>query len=169
MNEQVRAFLDKAKNDKLISMGLIKEIKKEFGPYSLKYSKYDKETKGYYCDVPVAIDITDEEFEKLCKYAEMKPSPVDGKEDVEAGDVVMRNGAEKTLSAYNSVTLSINLLIAFVAIIAAFVIGLSEGYILIGAAILILIGAVLSWAVLKVFLNISNNLHEIKSLLKSKL
>ncbi len=168
MNDQVRAFLDKAKNDKLISMGLIKEIKKEFGPYGLKYSKYDKETKGYYCDVPVAIDITDEEFEKLCKYAEMKPSPVDGKEDVET-DVVMRNGAEKTLSAYNSVILSINLLIAFVAIIAAFVIGLSEGYILIGAAILILIGAVLSWAVLKVFLNISNNLHEIKSLLKSNL
>lgn len=169
MNEQVRAFLDKAKNDKLISMGLIKEIKKEFGPYGLKYSKYDKETKGYYCDVPVAIDITDEEFEKLCKYAEMKPSQVDEKDDVETADVVMRNGAEKTLNTYNSIILAIYLVFAVVAVIAAFALGLSEGYVLILCAIIIVVGAVLSWAVLKVFLNISNNLHEIKSLLKSKL
>ena len=64
MDEKVRSFLDKAKNEKLIAMGLIKETVKEYGPYGLKYSKYDPETKNYYRETPIPVDVTDEEFEK---------------------------------------------------------------------------------------------------------
>lgn len=164
MDEKVRVFIDEKKNEKLISMGLIKEIKREYGPYSMKYSKYERETKQYYCEVPVPIEMTDEEFEKVCRYAEIEVNEPPQKDANEKTN--LKNAAEKTLGTFNTIVLIIGLLLAFICVIAGIVINIEQSWILVLSGIIIIIPFILSWAVLKVYLNISNNLHEINSKIK---
>lgn len=164
MNEQVRAYLDKAKKDKLISMGLIKEMKREYGPYGPIFSKYDKETKQYYFETPIPIDISDEEFEKLIKYEQIKTAAP--QDVVKTENAKVKNTAEKALNIYNTVVLVIGLIAAVICVIAGLAGGYSANLALAAIGIGVAITFVLSWAVIKVYVNISNNLHEINSKLK---
>jgi len=166
MDEKAREFLDKTKGEKLISLGLIKETVREYGPFSVKYSKYDKETKSYYRERPIPIDVTYEEFEKICKYAEMK-TPKEQKEETENKERhPILNGAEKTLGVFNSISLAFGVLIAIVCVIIGIVADFEYSALFFVYGIILIIPFILSWAVIKVFLNISNNLHHINSKLK---
>lgn len=164
MDEKVRAFLDEAKEKKLVSMGLIKEVKREYGAYSMKYPKYDPETKQYYREVQVPIDVTDEEFDKILRFSDIEAPKVKEEEVSARGDV--KNGAEKTLGTFNSIVLIVWLIIAGACVIAGIFADFDESWILILSGLVMVIPAILSWAALKVYLNISNNLHEINSKLK---
>lgn len=165
MDEKVRSFLDKAKSEKLIAMGLIKETIKEYGPYGLKYPKYDPETKNYYRETPIPVDVTDEEFEKICKFAEMNHSKqqeenIDSK-ITERG--VINNGAERILGLCNTIGIVIGIVVAVICVLVGLFLDFEYSILFIVYGILILIPFILSWAALKVFLNISNNLHQINS------
>ena len=165
MDEKVRSFLDKAKSEKLIAMGLIKETVKEYGPYGLKYSKYDPETKKYYRETPIPVDVTDEEFEKICKFAEMNRSKqqeenIDSK-IAERGSI--NNGAERILGLCNTIGIVIGIVLAVVCVLVGLFLDFEYSILFIVYGIIILIPFTLSWAALKVFLNISNNLHQINS------
>lgn len=164
MNEQVRAFLDKAKNEKLLSMGLVKEVKREYGPYGQEFSKYDKEAKQYYRETPIPIDISDDEFEKLLQYEKINvPRP---KESAVVSKTPVKNTAEQILNVYISVILAIGIVVAAILIVAGFVSGYSVSWTAVLYGVIVLILSFLSWASMKVIINISNNLHEIKAKLK---
>lgn len=161
MDEKVRAFLDEAKGKKLVSLGLIKEVQREYGAYSMKCSKYDPETKQYYREVQVPIDVTDEEFDKILRYSAIETPKLKEEKVIERGEV--RNGAEKTLGTFNVIVLIIWLVLAGVCVIVGIVADFDESWIFILSGLVLIIPAILSWAALKVYLNISNNLHEINS------
>lgn len=164
MNEQVKAFIDKAKSEKLVSMGLIKEMKREYGPYGQTYSKYDKETKQYYCETPIPIDISDEEFEKLLQYEKINTTAP--KENAKVNNTPLNNTAEKALNIYITVVLVIGIIAAVFCVIGGLMASYTTDFALVGIGIGVAIAFVLSWAVIKVYINISNNLHEINSKLK---
>lgn len=166
MDEKVRSFLDKAKSEKLIAMGLIKETIKEYGPYGLTYSKYDPETKKYYRETPpIPVDVTDEEFEKICKFAEMNHSKQQEENiDSKIAEIgAINNGAERILSLCNTIGIVIGIVAAVVCVLVGLFLDSEYSILFIVYGILILIPFTLSWAALKVFLNISNNLHQINS------
>ena len=166
MDEKVRGFLDKAKSEKLISMGLIKETTREYGPYGLKYSKYDQETKKYYREVPVPVDVTDEEFEKICKYAEINRPKHEDVDNVDAkieDRGALKNGAEKTLAVFNTIGIIVGIILAAVCIIVGILLDFEYSILFVLYGLLIIIPFILFWATVKVFLNISNNLHQINS------
>ena len=166
MDEKVRGFLDKAKSEKLISMGLIKKTTREYGPYGLKYSKYDQETKKYYREVPVPVDVTDEEFEKICRYAEINRPKHEEVDDVDAkieGRRAVKNGAEKTLAVFNTIGIVCGIILAAVCVLIGILADFEYSFLFIFYGLIIIIPFILSWATLKVFLNISNNLHQINS------
>lgn len=163
MNDQVRAFLDKAKDKKLISMGLIEETRREYGPYSPKYRLFEKETRRYYRDIPIPIEISDEEFEKLLMYEKIKETIPQEKEDDIRDVRHINNTAEKILNTFNVIALVIGITAALVCVILGFIDSMRLGYMAILIGIAITIPIILSWAMLKVYINISNNLHEINS------
>lgn len=165
MDEKVRNFLDKAKSEKLVSMGLIKETTREYGPYGLKYPKYDPETKQYYRDVPIPVDVTDEEFEKICRYEQINQQKHQ-EEDIDAKIEERRsvkNGAEKTLGVFNSIGIVFGIIMAAICILVGIFADFDYSVLFIVYGVIIIIPFILSWATLKVFLNISNNLHQINS------
>ncbi len=166
MDEKAREFLDKTKEEKLISLGLIKETVREYGQYGINYPKYDRETKSYYRERPIPIDVTYEEFEKICKYAEMK-TPKEQEEEAENEERhQILNGAEKTLGLFNSISLAFGILIAVICVIIGIFADFEFKSLFFVYGIILIIPFILSWAVIKVFLNISNNLHHINSKLK---
>ena len=65
---------DKQKRDKhLISIGLVDKEKSiriysEQDIYTSEFDKYDDEKKKYYKENAVALDVTDEEYNEVCKY-----------------------------------------------------------------------------------------------------
>jgi len=88
MNTKVQEFIDKMKEEQkevelkqreehLISLGLIDEEKTKYGIVYLdnwdgtKDCKFDNEKNKYYKEsfVPAAIEITDEEYQEILKYA----------------------------------------------------------------------------------------------------
>ena len=85
MNEKIQAFLDakkqeelakkQAEKDKLlIDLGLSEKEYLPSGNLSDEYPEYDRETKSYY--KLKAIAVTEEEFEKIKKYAGKKEDNV---------------------------------------------------------------------------------------------
>lgn len=166
MDDKVRAFLDEAKSKKLISLGLIEEVQKVYGPYSEKFPKYDRETKQYYYEVPIPIDVTDEEFEKICKYDAIQGKAPKAKKEDAPERLALSNGAEKTLGAFNTIVLVIGLVIAVLCILVGILADFDQKWILVLSGAVVIIPFILSWAVLKVYLNISNNLHEINAKLR---
>ena len=96
MDEKVKQFLDEAKakeqkateeaiakekkekNDFLVSLGLIKEKKREYSDtLAPGFSLWDPEAKKYYADVSIAVDVTEEEYEEIKKYAKLQNFTVD--------------------------------------------------------------------------------------------
>ena len=147
----------------LISLGLYTEEKVNIPRSEAMLSTYDgvfydEEKKQYYVVTKNAVDVTDEEFEEIKKYALAKEE-VKQKESVE-----LDNSAEKFLDTLNDITL----VICCIAAVILIVIGIgsySEGY-LVGVGIGLAILSIISYACVRVVLNISNNLHKINSKIK---
>lgn len=147
----------------LISLGLCRmemvEIKRDEA-YKINFEgvKYDAEKDIYYRGGAVAIDVTDEEFEEIKKYAPKK-------EKIEQiGDVPLDNSAEQFLGVLNVISLVICCIAAFILIVAGMD-SYRERY-LIGVGIGLAVFSLIYYACMKVVLNISNNLHKINSKIK---
>lgn len=167
MDTKVKEFLDAAKakereafekkrDEHLISLGLVNEeesVREYADNYNYVFNKWDEEAKKYYREKLVAISVTDEEYEEIIKHS----TPT-------ANDVVeLDNGAEKFLGVINIIALIVSIITTIVLAIIASSEG--EGVILLAGLGVLLVGLI-SWAVVKVMLNISNNLHKINSKLK---
>lgn len=169
MDEKVKEFLETAKakereafekkrDEHLISLGLVNEgesVREYADNYSYIFNKWDEETKKYYREKLVAISVTDEEYEEIKKY-----SATDVVEEEE-----LENGAEKFLAIINGISLAIGIIAAIVLIFVALNSYRNGGYFFL-ASVVILLMSLVSWAIVKVVLNISNNLHKINSKLK---
>ena len=75
------------------------------------------------------------------------------------------NGAERTLTVLNGIMLVLGILSVFITIVSAInlreLTGVSVQLVIV--AVMILFGTLFGWALIKVFINISNNLHDINS------
>lgn len=103
MNEQVKSFIEKAKdeqetsklkerNQHLISLGLIDENRSEgkYQNYFSETARWDEDKKMYYKGVDVAIEVTDEEYNEICKY--YPPTEKKLKVDYQGSGVKTLNG-----------------------------------------------------------------------------
>ncbi|MCI5716773.1 MAG: hypothetical protein MR292_00060 [Alistipes sp.] len=167
MDTKVKEFLEAAKSkereafekerDKhLISLGLIKEgesIREYSDRYVYPFTLWDKEKQKYYYDKKVPINVTDDEYEEIKKYST--------KEVVEE-TTKLNKGAEKFLGVINGINLAVGIIITIGLIYVAIISYQNEGLYAI-ASIVVLLTSLISYAIVKVVLNISYNLHEINS------
>ena len=172
MHQAVETYLANEREKVLISLGLIDHYVKEYGPYGAPYVMFDKDTQQYYYNRPVAVDVTDAEFEKILQLATLSKQQTKSEKSQTTHDKIesrhrlqnINNGAEKTLRVFNMVFLIIGLILASL----LFISGLMAPYAVARQyRIIIAIGIVLiflyNWAIMKTFINISNNLHEINA------
>jgi hypothetical protein len=182
MDPVVKKFLDAAKAAErkrfeqerdciLISLGLIDpdKTRREYNDldyYTHEFPDWDPEKKKYYRTINGAVDVTDEEFEEIRKYA----PKVTVKETVKElnstqRDVDLKNGPEKFLAVINGIALALGIISAIFILFYALSAKGVGGYFVLTALGILLVSFV-SWAIVKVMLNISNNLHMINSKLK---
>lgn len=176
MNNKIQELIDEkrerlesskqAQRDKhLIKLGLIDEEKsnREYSDaYSHIHPYYDSEKKKHYREVKVALNITEQEYEELCKYF-----PPDSK-NINTSDSYENtlNSHENTLNIMANITLGVGILCT---IILSFSImytdvpyGKSEldltGF---AVTISVLLTTIISWALLRVISSISTNVREL--------
>lgn len=171
MHPLVEKYLDQERDKLLVSLGLIDHYEKSYGPYGHPYVNFDKDTKLYYYDRPIPVAVTDEEFAEILKLAEInkrsKPMASDNEDNKEKKRRALReinNGAENTLKVFNIVFLIIGILAAVIVLISGLHhwsrdVKFMSAFISIGIVLVFLF----NWAVMKTFINISNNLHEINA------
>lgn len=152
-----REAFEKKRDEHLISLGLVNEgesVREYADNYNYIFNKWDGETKKFYREKLVAISVTDEEYEEIKKYS----ATYVVEEELE-------NGAEKFLAVLNGISLAIGIIAAIVLIFVPLDSYRNRGYFFLASGVILLISLV-SWAIIKVALNISNNLHKINSKLK---
>ena len=148
-----RAEFEKKRDEHLISLGLIKEQIREYSDsYGDGYYQYDEEKNKYYKDSLVLVNVTDEEYEEIKKIA-TKPEEVE-------------NGAENFLRVINGISLVIGIIFAVILIIASVNSYGDESTTFLIAGIVVLLISFVSCAIIRVLLNISDNLHKINAKLK---
>lgn len=174
MDELVKKFLDEAKakendaiqqaaqkekeaRDKfLVSLGLIKGTERIWSKtIGHPYVSWDQEREMYYYDAQVPVDVTDEEFAEIQKYAKYQKS-----EDVSDSEEELPydNRAERTLNTINKIIFTLAVIGGIILFFVALVI---EQYSLLIWSLISILGYLVIWAFVKVYINISNNLHAI--------
>lgn len=170
MDARVKEFLDAAKaaerkkfederDAHLISLGLVdpEKTRLEYSKldyYTYHYPEWDDELKKYYRVVKMPVEVTDEEYEAI-KQASQEPTSVKLEK--------LSNGAEKFLGVINTIVLIIYILAAV--ILSMMTLSEKNALFLLAGLCTLIIGLI-SWAIVKVMLNVSNNLHQINSKLK---
>ena len=148
------------RNEHLISLGLIDENKTERkyldNPYDVDDAsrKYDTETNKYYTERHTALDVTDEEYEEICKYF---PTILTKKEILKTATV-----AEQTLNIIAIVVLVCGIIGALVCLLTIRYYG---DITLTGVltAIGVLLTSLTTWASLRVFCEIAINVRQINN------
>ena len=178
MNEQVKKFLEEAKANEqaaielaaqkkkeerdefLISLGLTNGTKRNYSEKpGFPYSNYEPETQKYYFDSPIPVEVTDEEFEEIKKYARYhKKESIDA---VQGQEQPYNNAAERTLSSINTIALVLTICGCFIWFFVGLSMSEDAGIIAWLPSIVIMLGGLILWAIVKVYVNMSNNLHEI--------
>lgn len=167
MNAQVEELLAKGKAEKLrrrnahlIKLGLVDMSKGSHREYAKDWDgrpgwTYDKEKELYYRDSsegePIPVGVTDEEYEEICK---LFPEEEDGR----ATD---SKAPEKTLKDIASVLLAIGILAFAACLIIAFIGDTPGLFIMYG--LIVLAAAVVNWAIMRCFADMSSTLKDIKS------
>lgn len=159
-NEAIELANQKKKEERdkyLVSLGLIKEGKerKWSETFGQPYVFWDEEKKMYYYDAPVPVEVTEEEFAEIQKYAKFQNS--EGTNSTEE-DLPYDNGAERALNSINKIMLALAIVGGIVMFF--FALGIDQKGLIIWALVSVL-GYVIVWAFVKVYINISNNLHSI--------
>lgn len=153
-HKEERASFEKERDELLISLGLFDEEKtsREYSDDRVyPFVNWDNETGKYYYDKKVPLAVTDEEYLEIKRIAKTK----EGEEEI-----YINNSAERTLNGFNIAMLIICLVGAFFLFIMSCNAYRGEGTYIAGAIVLVLLG-LYNWAIMKVFINISNNLHQI--------
>lgn len=162
MDAKVKAFLEQARAEERKAF----ETQRDAHLMSLGLYTEEKSFRGNRLRRP--IEVSDKEYEEILKVA-----PLEEEEVVE--EVNLKNGAEKFLGIINKIFLALGILHVVVIFVAAIsywdemsrILGrdVANGvlWFLIFLCLELLLIYFVTWAGLKVTLNISNNLHEINS------
>ena len=163
MNPKVKAFIENAqekqqkqakqeRDELLVSLGLTDGVERKYAKeWDGVYQSWDDEKQMYYYEAPVPISVTDEEYELIKMYVKQRG-------EKRADESEKSNGAERFLGVINTISLVVGLLCA--------VVMLFMGVEMVIAGICLAIVMFVSWAMVKVVLNISNNLHDINAKMK---
>lgn len=167
MNAQVEELLAKGRAEKLrrrnahlIKLGLVDMSKGSHREYAKDWDgrpgwTYDKEKELYYRDCgegePIPIEVTDEEYEEICKLFPEKDS----------SRTTANKAPEKTLEGIASALLVIGILAFFTCLIIAFEADTPGLFIMYG--LIVLAAAVVNWAIMRCFADMSSTLKDIKS------
>ena len=144
-----RIEFERQRNAHLISLGFVKTEKEKrySNRRSTYFPHYDEETKQYFGEFTVPVDITDEEYEEIKRIT---------KKDVPQ-KYLANKSAENLLGVLNTILLIVSLISSIVLLTLSLEYGLS-GILIAGTVILT---SFISWAAIRVLLNISHNLHQI--------
>lgn len=174
MNEKLRDYFEeqeklqrkKYENERdelLIQLGLVEEERiyssDSYNP-DLPHidMTWDRKVGAYYYNKPISV--TDEEFARIKNYNQLSS---------EAKPKVVYNGvdgsAEKTLTSINSVMFVVCIIAACVLFYLAWGMD-SGGEMMFVASISFLIVSAIVWLLVRVIINMSNNLHNINAKLK---
>jgi len=152
--EQINVSEKQIRDNHLISLGFIDEEKttRVYLNDSLDATGYDTEKQMYYKGVVVALEVTDEEYAKICEYSPPKAT------------ISMESEKSKTRS---EITLDIIATIVLVCgIISTVIVFGHNGYFSftgVFIALGVLLSSLTTWAVLKLFCEIAANIREIKN------
>lgn len=166
MHPKVEEFLQKAKEEelknrqkKLIELGLYEKVECDgTNGFHACNRVWNQERQCYELKhyTHVAIDVSDEEYEEILN--------ANANANANANNTRRSDGAESILGILNVITLILGIAAGFICLIIG-VNNYGSGSLII-SGICITIISIISWAALKVILNISNNLHQINSKLK---
>ena len=175
MNENVKKFIDAAKaaerkrfeserDSLLLSLGLIdpEKTRREYSDYPYPTDTHpdlDEEKKKYYRTIVEPLEVSDEEYEQIKQYAPKETL------SVVSGNSVLGKTSENFLALLSNISLAIGTIVSIVLLFSTNNFGGNKGYVVLTAVGLFFI-SLMSWAAIKVLLNISNNLHEINSKIK---
>ena len=171
--KEAQSASEKAKREKhLIGIGLIDENKSRYTDVygnTLTKEKYDSIiANGYALSVKkteAALDVTDEEYAEICKYAPENKTDID--EQAEIGLVKVAN-AVKIIGVILWIIWTLIGLFGGLAVAESmweFSVGLFMAYFFGGvfSGFICWLGCYLLWSVLKVFANISRTLYKIEA------
>lgn len=155
--EEIKNQTLKKRRQHLIKLGLVSDeriIQYQDNWDNSPECKWDREKNKYYKEIAAPIEVTDEEYEEICRYFPEDNVPVENE----------TYGAENTLNTMATIILVIGLLSAFVLIFLIF------GGVLPPIAflydIILVLTVLASWAILRCFANISVTLKKINAKIK---
>jgi len=151
-------FKKQMRDEHLISIGLIDENKTErkYQSYFSDSAKFDEEKQMYYKGCDVALDVTDEEYEEICKYF---PTTLTEKE-------IFKNAtfAETTLNIIGIIVLVCGIIGTLICLFTITTNNYGEfnaiGFI---TSIGVLLTSLTTWAVLRVFCEVAINVRQINN------
>lgn len=172
MNEQIEKWIENRKSEQrkefeqkrdehLLKLGLTDESKtiRKYSSYYVQGMEYDIEKGRYYKKLNGPMDVSDEEYAQICKYAPYKEL-----KQVQMKDV--NNGVEGFLNIMAYIILSVGVIVFIVILLSS---SNSSGYsaesnfLEFGYAVCVLISSLVVFAVLRVLRNISLTLKSIDS------
>lgn len=185
MNQKVEEFLAKAKAAEkqqaekekrrvLISAGLYEKETTYSDKYTDQCPYYDNEKRQYYGTKKNPVEVTEEEYAEILKYTKAQK---ENEEEEILREAPINDGAEKTLNSIATLTLVCGIIAAIICFATlCFHKVPAAGYTYItetkfdpaglGIAISVLIVSIATWAMMKVFANISLTLNELNSKIK---
>lgn len=168
MNEQVSAFIEKkkaedaelkaaARRKHLLELGLYDKTKATIfkeQPAKTDGLKYDYAMKVYFTGEIVPVEVSDEEYAEICKYA---PENADSAPKTDTGK------DERLLSSMSTWILVVGIILSAVLIIASIPFDWRDEFnpALLGGGIALLLMSITYYAALRVLRNISNTLKAI--------
>ena len=169
MHPKVERFLREARNKELqerekilIELGLYEEKKVDKEEGYDAYS-WDKEQNKLIHIQKMAIKVSDEEYSEIIKHYKSPIESSDISTDNNNHMTSIDNNAEHFLGVINKIGLYI---VIFVSVFVASIFLFTGEFVLILPIIVIVFLETIMWAINKVVLNISNNLHQINAKLK---
>ena len=189
MNQKLQEFLERASQEKkkkeqtqreehLISLGLVDEEREYNKVRTGKYRYWDNEKKMYFCDRQKPIEVTDEEYELICKYAPYEESSMQKTSNSNTkkyGMMPSGNGAENFLGVAITIACVLGGVVVLVsAILELYALsqldlpadsGMGSGgvFVTLLTLVIALIAIAIFYCFVRVFLNMSNNLHNINA------
>jgi hypothetical protein len=144
----------------LINLGLIDEVKtaREYkDAYSENYPYYDSEVNKHYRETKVALGVTDQEYEEICRFFPTKAEKVDDS-----------NTYENTLNTIGNITLIVGLICTLILFFSIVFIDAPYGdseFNSAGFAITlsVLLTTITTWALLRVISSISINVRQLNN------
>ena len=99
-----RAKFEKKRNIHLFKLGLVNKVRQYSNEKNINYPYYDEKENKYYREIPVPVEVTDEEYEEIMRWA-----PKDIIKDTESED----NSDIKKFRAIGIIILVVEIISAF--------------------------------------------------------